>query len=508
MSKHDSFLSRDWQRVFSEELHGIHVVIEDSAQPNVGSSTAVDFERSAPTAFITISGRMKGEIGKVAALRHEHGHLECDSFHLNSSECAKLTQQTLNIIEDVRINIQEAEYDGFRDGYYQARSLGTTKTTKLLWNATQGFAENEDEAYIFGLAQKINGTVGGKHGELRDKAFYREYDKFVRAVVRYIGKPEQKQLGGTSKIMMIGKSPGGESNGGSGSSQSEPGAFSELSEESDKKLTEEEVQDAAAQAAANQPALVFMFAQHDDIAKNGAGQGFGAALGKGPKTPPVDQQIYELVRERFRKLKIMGQRSYEAGIRMNSRVAVRAKFTGETKFFKVPAKEDIRNAKFVVLQDISGSMDAFDVRCNGVGKHRYELAYHFGTAIKEFLTKQGAKVETYRFNDSPFVEGLSLAADGGTSWSHENVERVIGWIREGKQVLIMTDGDIALPYTSEVDSLLRHSGRRPIGLMIGRDSSIISRRCPEWEKFAVINDPTPALDAIVKILSQRFKWAA
>jgi hypothetical protein len=180
--------------------------------------------------------------------------------------------------------------------------------------------------------------------------------------------------------------------------------------------------------------------------------------------------------------------------------------------FKHPARKDIRNAKFVIVQDISSSMRETEGALNICGKVRekYELAYHFGMAIKEFLEKNGARVETYRFNDSgAFMEGLSMEAQGGTEWEVEMIDQMVSWIQAGKQVILITDGEVAFRDTPAIRSLFAHALRRPVGLRItgGIRHDMLAAVYPDWVKFSLTQaEPERALDEIVSELSKGYRW--
>jgi hypothetical protein len=565
-----SELSRDWERIFSHELGGIIVDINDTGNPT-GSKTYIEHNGAVPIAHIEISTAMKGEVGKMAALRHEHGHLELDTFGLKIPEATRLGKELINVIEDIRINLQEGErYQGFRDGYKSAweKSNFTNKTPRLLYNAAQGTPDNDEEKRIFELAKEVNETEGGHRGETRGREFYEKYRRFLKAVVRYVGKvpPFPDAPGGTKGRVVVsgmgGTASGGSGNGGGKDGKDEskgdgggkdkdgkdksggsggggdgdkdkdkgkdgPGCGGTDTVEGkdkqpsggkgdgkdgngkgeDRALTLEEERRAKAEATQGAGECGMLFVQHGDIGDGeGGGQGWGYLLTLKTIKPPVDKTVLAMVSERFKRIRISGHRGKEAGIRMNMRIASRAKFTGETKLFKVPAPDEIRNAKFVILQDTSGSMSGGSTTVGGKSLSNKDMAYHFGTAMSEFLKKNGAKVECYRFNDGPFMEGLSLEAGGGTNWSAENLDIMLGWVKSGKQVIILTDGDICIAETESNRNLFRHTLKKPVGMMFGGGATQLEQVDPDWKKYEVGSSPIPAVDNIVKEFARRFRW--
>jgi hypothetical protein len=488
-------LSKDWEGIFSKELGGVTVQIEEDAKQ--GARTYVDNQNGTSIAHIEISSEMKSEMAKIAALRLEHGHLEFDSFNINDPELDGLHESVYNAIEDVRIDLEESKrYKGFRDGWKEVETIASqSKTGKFMWNATQRQAANPDEAYIYQLAEQVNDAEGGRRHENRGPEFYEKYYKFAAAVVRYMGKPPQQN-----------PDDGGDEPDGKKPNPND----SDLKKKENNKLTQAEIDAANAQAGLDTPQTQRLVAQHADIGKPGNGQGLGGLINDTRFTPKSEDAIHKMVIEKFEQIRIKGKKHNEAGLRMNVRVASRARFTGETKLFKVPARQDIRNARFVILQDISSSMGCEDIVINGQNRARYEMAYHFGKAMEEFMIDKGAKVESYRFNDNPFAAGLSLECGGGTNWSAENTKMLLDWVKEGRQVIILTDGGIGFTDEKGVRDLFSKADKRPVGMNFEGDyggDTGLGAVFPEWKKYTVGTDPRPVIDLIVKEFARRFRWA-
>jgi hypothetical protein len=584
----DKVLSKEWEKLFQRELGGVTVRIEEGCSG--GCQTSVQQWNGLPVAVVQIGNQMVNEIQKVAGLRHEHGHLELDSFSLRKQgEIKKMSVAAWNVIEDVRINLLEGQrYRGFREGMVQLKEAGAFPEGKALWSllfgATQGKPANADEQYIFEMAHKVNEAKGGVRGEYRGAAFYDLYLKYARAVLRYVGdektpdgdkpkgqpggqKGEKGPKGGQSDSESDGDSSDSEgssggvepfdkdgkpleespkskkggrgekseeedseedSGGGSDDEDSDddsPGGPdgdeeggeeddsefgpSDLEEKADKPLNEEEKFNADSNAQSSTEEMKEVFSILEDIGVPDTKDSYGALVnGKMKNEIPVDLELKTYVEGYLRKLRLLGSKNYEAGTRMNTRMAARAKFTGETKLFQVPTREDVKNAKFVILQDVSGSMGGYGGMIHGKQKMKCDIAYHFGMTMAEFLKRNGAKVECYRFGGAGFTEGLSYEADAGSEWIAEDLPLMRDMIASGKQLIILSDGDI-VEFEHEmanVVALFARAEHRPVGLQLGCPGSFIERACPEWKDFTVDYNVSPdkAMDNLVKALSKRF----
>lgn len=497
-------VSLEWERVFSDELGGVDVSI-GQAQAGHPTNTQVHKSRDGQDVRVNIqlSPEINGELGQLAQLQTEFGHLELDSFGLHHDKLRKLSPDTMNLIETMRVSLSKSEeYAGYRSGYQEIEGKVARTgdpVAQLMYNATQAKPSSEAEKRLFAMARRVNSLEGARRGDFRSEDFYREYSKYAAEVVRFIGEQDPSD----------GNAPGGDDSQGDSQDPSD-NPMDGNGDISDKEAN------AANQKASNaQQHLQRFFAKHEDI--TGKDQtdargnpvnppGFGSLINPKMIRPRVEADIQELVKRYMRKLRMKGKKNKETGNRMNMRIASRAMFTGETKMYGAPAKTDIRNQRFVIVQDISGSMGATDVQVFGRHKSRIELAYHFGMGMKVFLEEAGARVEEYHYDDSPFRKGLTMDIGGGTHWGSKNMEMLKEWVNAGAQVIILTDGYIGFEHPEQVRELFNNPTRRPVGMQIGGGGSDLEGICPDWKDYTVVNDPIPALEAIVSAFARRFKF--